>query len=259
MRERGYGRIVVISSSARRGRAPGPGRLRGLEGRPARHDRRRSPPRTSAAGSPPTPSCPGWSRPRRSRAMPREILRRCSSRPAPRGAWRAGGGRVAGRLPGLRGRRLRHRPGDRRRRRRLADAMILPCDGKRPIHDGWPHRTYTAGDVVAELRRVANPMIGLRFGPGSYIDIKADSPDKEAPLQDCLRAARTNQPTFASTRGKHRLFRWDDRLAETGAAIVSYRGTNGAASSAFASAAGDKGAQSIIPPSPGRTWLVGWG
>ncbi len=137
-------------------------------------------------------------------------------------------------------------------------ASILPCDGKRPIHDGWQHRTYTAGEVAAELRRVSDPMIGLRFGPGSYIDIEADSPDEERAFAELFAGCELPiTPTFASTRGKHRLFAWDDRLAETGAAVVSYRGTNGA-KLGIRIGAGDKGAQSIIPPSPGRTWLVSW-
>jgi len=137
-------------------------------------------------------------------------------------------------------------------------AMILPCDGKRPIHDGWQHRTYTAEEIEAELRRVGEPMIGLRFGPGSLIDIEADSADEERAFSELFAGCDVPiTPTFASTRGKHRLFAWDDRLAETGAAVVSYRGTNGA-KLGIRIGAGDKGAQSIIPPSGGRTWLVSW-
>jgi hypothetical protein len=137
-------------------------------------------------------------------------------------------------------------------------ALILPCDGKRPTHDGWQHRTYSADEVAAELRRVANPTIGLRFGPGSYIDIEADSPDEERAFSELFAGYDVPiTPTFASTRGKHRLFAWDDRLAETGAAVVSYRGANGA-KLGIRIGAGHKGAQSIIPPSAGRTWLVSW-
>ncbi len=135
---------------------------------------------------------------------------------------------------------------------------ILPCDGKRPIHDGWQHRNYTADEVLAELRRVATPMIGLRFGPGSYIDIEADSPDEERAFDELFAGCEAPiTPTFASTRGKHRLFAWDNRFAETGAAVVNYRGSNGA-KIGIRIGAGNKGAQSIIPPSPGRKWLVSW-
>lgn len=137
-------------------------------------------------------------------------------------------------------------------------APILPCNGKRPIHDGWQHRAYTADEIVHELRRVSEPMIGLRFGPGAFIDIEADSPDEEQAFGELFAGCELPiTATYSSTRGKHRLFKWDDRLAETGAAVVSYRGTNGA-KLGVRLGAGDKGAQSIIPPSTGRTWLVSW-
>jgi putative DNA primase/helicase len=133
---------------------------------------------------------------------------------------------------------------------------ILPCNGKKPFHPDWQHRTYTADEVLAYLRRVADPMIGLRFGPGSCIDIEADSPDEEdifAKLfADC---EPPTTPTFKSTRGKHRLFAWHDRLAETRKGIISFKGSNGAKLGIRIGADG-KGAQSIIPPSPGREWLV---
>ncbi len=137
-------------------------------------------------------------------------------------------------------------------------ALILPCDGKRPIHAGWQNRKYTVDDIIPELCRVANPMIGLRFGPGSCIDIEADSPEEEIAFTELFAGCDVpTTPILTSTRGKHRLFAWNDRLGVTGAAVVSYCGTNGA-KLGIRIGAGDKGAQSIIPPSPGRKWLVNW-
>ena len=52
---------------------PGPGGIRRLEGGAPRDDARPSRPRTSAGGSPRTPSSRAWSRPRRWMAMPAEI------------------------------------------------------------------------------------------------------------------------------------------------------------------------------------------
>jgi hypothetical protein len=133
---------------------------------------------------------------------------------------------------------------------------ILPCNGKRPVHDGWQHKNYTADDVLRALRGIADPMIGLRFGPGSCVDIEADSADEENAFAELFAGCDPpTTPTFKSTRGKHRLFRWDDRLDSTGKGIVSYHGGNGAKLGIRIGADG-KGAQSIIPPSTGRVWLL---
>ena len=102
-------------------------------------------------------------------------------------------------------------------------------------------------------------MIGLRMGPNSVIDIEADSAIEEqifVSLFDGCEIPVTT--TYTSTRGKHRFFLWDNRLAETDAAVVNVRGREGA-KLGIRIGAGGKGAQSIIPPSPGRQWLGGLG
>ena len=108
-----------------RSRAAGPGRLQRLEGRADRDGARRSPPRTSRAGSPPTPCCPGWSRPRTCSRCRREVLERVRAPAARRADGEPAEVAGAGRLPRLGGGRLRHRPGDRDRRRLALNTLSL--------------------------------------------------------------------------------------------------------------------------------------
>ena len=87
MRERALGADRRDLQRRRARRAARPGRLRGLEGGAARHgqdDRRRE---RRAAGSPPTRSSPGWSRPRRCSRCREEILERCSTTAARPAGW----------------------------------------------------------------------------------------------------------------------------------------------------------------------------
>ena len=58
-----FGRIVNVASVVGPRANAGPGQLRGVEGGPDRADARPSRSRSRAAGSPSTPSPPGWSRP----------------------------------------------------------------------------------------------------------------------------------------------------------------------------------------------------
>ena len=64
-------------------------------------------------------------------------------------------------------------------------------------------------------------------------------------------------PTYRSTRGKHRLYRSDERLRSIGRAVVNYTNGSGAKLGIRIGANG-MAAQSIIPPSPGREWEVSW-
>lgn len=137
-----------------------------------------------------------------------------------------------------------------------AGLPILPLNGKRPIDDGWQLRDYSADDIIAKLCSVSDPMIGLRFGPGSCIDIEADSPEEECAFGELFEGCEVPvTPTYNSPRGKHRLYAWDDRLSATEAGVVNFRGGNGA-KLGIRIGAGDKGAQSVLPPSGGRMWLI---
>lgn len=133
---------------------------------------------------------------------------------------------------------------------------ILACDGKRPIGDAWQHETLDERTFVERLRTAREPAIGLKLGPTSgYLDIETDSAAEEAAFAALFEGCDPPvTATYQSVRGKHRLFAWDDRLSATGKAVVYYKAADSQVGIRIG--AGDKGAQSIIPPSPGREWLV---
>jgi hypothetical protein len=94
------------------------------------------------------------------------------------------------------------------------------------------------------------------LGPRSgIVDIEADTPQAEQTFAELFAGSEVVTPTFASKRGKHRLFRFDERLAQFGKAALHVGalevriGANGRA------------AHSLLPPSRvedvERQWLVG--
>lgn len=148
------------------------------------------------------------------------------------------------------------------------------CVGKHPIGVGWdensvgnawgkkvwsPDEIERAFDVRPELN------VGIQMGPPSMldtrgvIDIEADSPEEEADFASLFEGVDVPvTPTFASKRGKHRLFAWHDRLGqcETDGHGVIYFGKLGCR----IGAAG-KQVHSCVPPSVNtdgtrREWLV---
>ena len=103
-------------------RAAGPGRLRGLEGRPARAWCARSPSRTPRRGITVNAVLPGLVGTEQVLAMPEEVRERALAARARRAARRAGRDRRGRLVPRGPGGGPGQRPDDRRRRRRLADA-----------------------------------------------------------------------------------------------------------------------------------------
>ncbi|MCC6492155.1 MAG: bifunctional DNA primase/polymerase [Pirellulales bacterium] len=135
---------------------------------------------------------------------------------------------------------------------------IVLTDAKRPMGGAeWHRRPFAPAAASSLLRQAKEPGIGLLLGPSSgIVDIEADGPEEEALVAVLFGAAQPPPtPTYQSTRGLHRLYAWDDRLAATGQAVVSFAA--GGAKLGCRLGAGDKGAQSVIPPSPGREWLPG--
>lgn len=132
-------------------------------------------------------------------------------------------------------------------------------DGKNPGINGddWQKRSYSVDDIATALRGQRKPGIGVILGPKSgVIDIEADSPEQEAAVAELFAGCDVPvTPTYQSKRGKHRLFKWDDTLHNAGKATVDFCGSNGAKLGIRIGANG-KAEQSVIPPSPGRTWLV---
>ncbi len=119
--------------------------------------------------------------------------------------------------------------------------------------DAWQNKQWTVDEVERAFEQFPDANIGIQWGPRSQlIDIEADTPEQEQAFAELFDGCRQIPvtPTYKSTRGKHRLFRYDERLAATGKAVVEFKhlgirlGTNG------------KGAHSVIPPSTNREWLV---
>lgn len=86
--------------------------------------------------------------------------------------------------------------------------------------------------------------VGVQLGAESgIIDIECDSPEAEAALAILLGADPPVTPTFAASRGKHRLFKWRTDLPFADKAVFKFEGVE------FRTGNGAKGAQSVFPPS----------
>ncbi|MEX2141613.1 MAG: bifunctional DNA primase/polymerase [Pirellulales bacterium] len=139
---------------------------------------------------------------------------------------------------------------------------ITLCGGpgrnpKAPRGDGWQQNTWTADAMRREFRKAGALNVGLQMGARSgIIDIEADSPEQERAFADLFRGCEVPRtPTFNSMRGLHRLFAYDPRLSQTDKAVADYKGLG------IRIGANDKGAQSLVPPSPNsdgtpREWIV---
>ena len=138
---------------------------------------------------------------------------------------------------------------------------IIPCSGKTPCDDRgapasqWQTLPTTKERLERGLRGAAEPAIGMILGPASgMIDIETDNDAEVAAVEHLLRGVdRPIAPTYQSKRGRHQLYRWDERLKAIGRAVFEYKDPQG--HSVKIRLGGKGGAQSILPPSPGREWL----
>ncbi len=147
--------------------------------------------------------------------------------------------------------------------RRLS-ITICPPDSKRPLGVGWSKKgagvdwagkKWPRRDIEKALRDLGDVNLGLRLGPSSgLIDIEADTPDAMSAYTELFNGEFPVTPTFKSSRGPHRLFRWDERLEALGRAIVHYGALE------IRLGAGGKAAHSLIPPSTvngiARFWTI---
>lgn len=131
--------------------------------------------------------------------------------------------------------------------------------GKHPRLTGWPAKASAKSEQIEEWwERWPDANVGVMLGPGSgIIDVECDTPEAEAALAVLFEKESIVVPTFTSGRGKHRLFRWTEDLPEgkQDKAKFDWRGIE------FRVGGGDKGAQSVFPPSMHHsgqryTWLV---
>ena len=120
------------------------------------------------------------------------------------------------------------------------------------VGGGWPNHCLTANEVADLFKTNPAANIGLLLGPVSgIIDLECDSPEAE---QTFKRLFPNGVATgcYQSKRGRHYLFRWDDRLSDL-PSVIKWQGLE--------FRLGSTGAiQSLIPPSSvdgsKREWVV---
>lgn len=149
----------------------------------------------------------------------------------------------------------RHEDTDDRRATVLAAALryaemgwnVLPLvDGKKPRLKDWPHKATTDAEIIERWwQDWPDDNLGVKLGPDSgIIDIECDSAEEERELTALFGPEGFPvTPTFQSSRGRHRLFRWRTGLPEPTKAVIKCGGI------AIRTGNGDKGAQSVFPPS----------
>jgi hypothetical protein len=129
--------------------------------------------------------------------------------------------------------------------------IICYPDSKIPVGKDWDARPLSADEVAR--RRTNNPKanVGLLLGPVSgLIDVKCDGDEATAAYTKLLGTNLT--PSWQSTRGRHYLYQYDERLVGLANAVhyegLEFRLGNG------------KATQSICPPSVvdgvQREWIV---
>lgn len=124
---------------------------------------------------------------------------------------------------------------------RLSEACKSP--GKHPRLTAWQKAASTdAATIEAWWERWPSSNVGVVLGPASgIVDLECDDPAAEARLLAAAGGEWPIGPTFASGRGKHRLFKWDSRLPA--------RGTIPLLGADLKLGADGRGAQSVFPPS----------
>lgn len=109
---------------------------------------------------------------------------------------------------------------------------------KRPLGSGWQHRsTDNPADVAAWLAAGSN--VGILLGPASgVVDVEYDDPAGRDQLA-AFGILDIVTPTWRSSRGEHRLFRWEPWMPPT--AVVH--------ADDLEIRLGGRAAQSVLPPS----------
>ena len=136
-----------------------------------------------------------------------------------------------------------------------------PNPGKAPLGRGWGARQLSTRALFAIFRRHPGAGVGLVLGPAAgVVDLEVDDRAQAGPLlTELFPGGPTLTMGWDSSRGEHRLFRWDDRLARAGLSVVHLAG--GALEFRLGSDGKQLGA--VCPPSPGadgrpRRWNGVW-
>lgn len=127
--------------------------------------------------------------------------------------------------------------------------LVIPVMGKRPVGNEWEQRATCDPKAVKELFKCEHDGLGVQLGQRSnLIDFDCDSPEAEETFQR-LFGGEITTPSFLSTRGKHRLFKWTDKLPQ-GSIKITVDGLE------IRLGNGNKGCQTVFPPSGSRNWTV---
>ena len=128
--------------------------------------------------------------------------------------------------------------------------LVIPVEGKRPMLENWQSKATSDAGTVARLFAAPHDGVGVQLGQRSnLIDFDCDSAQAEETIQRLFGNEIPKTPTFKSSRGLHRLFKWTDKLPQGSIKLVvdglEIRLGNG-----------DKGCQTVFPPSSGREWIT---
>jgi hypothetical protein len=109
---------------------------------------------------------------------------------------------------------------------------------KRPVGTAWQHRSTTnPADVARWL--AAGDNVGLLLGPESgVVDVEYDDDAGRDQLSD-FGVLDLPTPTWRSSRGEHRLFRWEPWMPQTAVLKTGWLELR----------LGGRAAQSVLPPS----------
>jgi hypothetical protein len=141
------------------------------------------------------------------------------------------------------------------------DDPLSPNPGKAPNGRGWGAQRLSTRALFAIFRRHPRAGVGLVLGPApGVVDLEVDDRVQAGPLlAELFPEGPPMTLGWDSSRGEHRLFRWDDRLGRAGSAAVHLAG--GALE--FRLGSGGKQLGAVCPPSPGaggqpRRWNGIW-
>src|SRR5262249_26885075 len=139
------------------------------------------------------------------------------------------------------------------------DDGTSPNPGQAPIGRRWGVIKPSTRALFAIFKRHPRAGIGIVLGPASgVVDLEVDDPRAAGPLLNEL-FPRGLPPTMGwmSSRGEHRLFRWDERLGPSRSAVVHLAG--GALELRLGS--GGRQVAAVCPPPPpggGGAPPAGW-
>lgn len=130
--------------------------------------------------------------------------------------------------------------------------QVIPVLVKRPIYDAW--QTLVTCDQAKAAKMFATSRhdgVGVQLGKRSnLVDFDADSSEAEETFQRLFEGVEIKTAEYQSARGKHRLFQWSDKLPRPDLIKIVVDGLE------IRTGNGDKGCQTVFPPSGDRQWIV---